>query len=225
MNTRREYRFKLISNRKPHSPVSDAYRVIRTNIQFLKRKKDIKSILVTSTRAGEGKSLTCINLAIAMAQTNMKTLYVDADLRRPGVHRAFVLSNETGLTSYLMGECDLETVVHEEVMANLSVVPAGPVPMNPVELLESPAMTQFLEKMADRYEIILVDSAPMIVPDASILAMLTDGCIFVVEAQKTKRASAQRAIQQLKKLHVNILGVVLNKQKEKYLSEDYYYSY
>ncbi|MBN6187035.1 CpsD/CapB family tyrosine-protein kinase [Aneurinibacillus sp. BA2021] len=216
---------KLIAHWDPKSPVSEAYRTLRTNIQFAGVDQEIKTILVTSTAPEEGKSTTSANLAVVMAQAGKRTLFIDADLRKPTGHQTFYVSNRRGLTSFLVGQAAWEDAMQQTGIDNLFVMTAGPIPPNPSELLASKRMQAAMEELRGQFDAIILDTPPALaVADAAILARMADGCILVVNAGKTNRDMAKRAKQQLEHAHARLLGVVLNNKKLK-KKEDYYYYY
>jgi protein-tyrosine kinase len=215
---------KLVAHWNPKSPISEAYRTIRTNIQFAGIDREIKTILLTSTGPSEGKSTTSVNLAIVMAQSDKRVVYIDADMRKPTGHHTFHLPNRKGLTSYLAGQVSLDEVVQTTEIPNLSAITAGPIPPNPAELLGSKRMGLFLEELKQNFDHIIIDSPPTIaVADATILATQVDGCILVVNAGKTNRELAIKAKQQLENVNAPLLGVVLNNKEIK--GNNYYYYY
>jgi protein-tyrosine kinase len=190
---------------------AEAYRVLRTNLHYANPDAPLKRVLVTSTAPGEGKSTTLANLAVTLAQTERSVLVVDGDLRRPMVHEMLRLRSTPGLTSYLAGDSLLEAVVSKSHIPNLSVVPSGPIPPNPAELLASRRMREFLETMSERYDVMLIDSPPVLaVTDACALASMTDGVIFVVGSGKIPQAAMRRARDQILAAQGRILGVVVN---------------
>lgn len=211
---------KLVVNWAPKSPILDSYRTIRTNVQFARKHKGIKTILITSPSQGEGKSITSANLAIVMAQNDIKTVYMDVDLRKPNGHNIFGVSNQKGVTSYLVEGCELNEIIQKAYTPNLSIVTSGFLTPNPTELLGSQRMDLFLREIKECFEIVILDSPSMFVPEASILAEIADGCILVIDAKKTKRNLASKVVQQLRQLNVNILGVVLNNMKNYYSERD-----
>ncbi|MFT9849098.1 CpsD/CapB family tyrosine-protein kinase [Aneurinibacillus sp. REN35] len=216
---------KLIAHWDPKSPVSEAYRTLRTNIQFAGVDQEIKTILVTSTAPEEGKSTTSANLAVVTAQAGKRTLYIDADLRKPTGHQTFYVSNRRGLTSFLAGQTALENTVQQTGIENLFVMTAGPIPPNPSELLGSKKMRAALEELQTHFDFIILDTPPTLaVADSTILARMVDGCILVVNSGKTNRDMAKKAKQQLENAHARLLGIVLNNKKAK-KNEDYYYYY
>ncbi|RXT03684.1 CpsD/CapB family tyrosine-protein kinase [Ammoniphilus sp. CFH 90114] len=214
----------LITMEKPKSPISEAYKTLRTNIQFAGIDRELKTIMVTSTGPSEGKSTTVANLAVVMAQSEKRTLLIDADLRKPTVHHTFDLANRQGLTTYLAGQDRLEDVIQATEAPNLDVMSSGPIPPNPAEMLNSKVMTRLLEELSVQYDQILIDTPPLIaVADAQILASKVDGVILVVNSGMTNREIAVKAKQQLENAKANILGVVLNNKQIK--GDSYYYYY
>lgn len=218
----------LIFLRDPKSPVSEAYRAIRTNIQFSGVDRTFKIITVTSTDAGEGKTTTICNLAITMALSGKKVLLIDADLRKPRVHINFAISNETGLTNILAQKKPLGSVIKTASVKDLDIITSGPKPPNPSELLQSESMSKLLDDLKQKYDYIFLDTPPVgMVTDAAILAAKSDGTILVVHSGKTHIDEAQRAKQLLLNVDAKILGVVLNKinRSEKGYCKKYYKYY
>lgn len=210
----------------PKSVIAEAYRVLRTNLQFSAVDKPLKTILVTSSVPQEGKSLVIANLAISIASTGKKTLLVDADLRRPKQHKNFLLENHIGLSNLLAENLPLDKVLHTTKVDTLHVITSGPVPPNPAEMLGSDRMYKFIEEVSSIYDTILFDTPPVnSVADASILSPRMDGIILVIEAGSTEREASIIAKQQLEKVNARILGVVLNKVQQKGGSYYYYYYY
>lgn len=217
-------RRKLIAKYDPKSPISEQYRNIRTNILYSSIDEEIRSILVTSSGPGEGKSTTAANLAIVFAQQGKTVLLVDADLRKPTVHYTFNLNNTAGLTSILTNQMELMEVVHQYDEKNLYVLPSGPIPPNPSELLGSKAMNLFLEKALEEFDIVLFDTPPVLaVTDAQVLANLCHGSILVVSSGKTDKEAAVKTKEQLDSSTGKILGVVLNNKKPDKKGNYYYY--
>ena len=210
----------------PQSLVAEAYRVLRTNLQFSSVDKPLKKIMITSSVPQEGKSLVIGNLAISIASTGKKTLLVDADLRRPKQHKNFLLENHIGLSNLLAENLPLDKVLHTTKVDTLHVITSGPVPPNPAEMLGSDRMYKFIEEVSSIYDTILFDTPPVnSVADASILSPRMDGIILVIEAGSTEREASIIAKQQLEKVNARILGVVLNKVQQKGGSYYYYYYY
>lgn len=210
----------------PKSVVAEAYRVLRTNLQFSAVDKPLKTILVTSSVPQEGKSMVIANLAISIASTGNKTLLVDADLRRPKQHKNYLLENHIGLSNFLAENLPLDTVINPTKVDTLHVITSGPVPPNPAEILGSERMNKFIEEVSSIYDTVLFDTPPVnSVADASILSSRMDGVILVVEAGSTEREAVIIAKQQLEKVNARILGVVLNKVQQRSGSYYYYYYY
>jgi protein-tyrosine kinase len=215
----------LITLTSPKSPISEQYRTIRTNIQFSTVDRSIRSILVTSSGPGEGKSTTSANLAVVFAQQGKKVLFIDADMRKPTVHYTFRLDNHVGLTNVLTKQTSLEYAVKSTEQENLDVLTSGPIPPNPAELLGSRSMEELLEQAFTQYDLVLFDTPPvLVVTDAQILANLCDGIVLVVSSGKTEIEAAQKAKEALANAKGKLLGVVLNNKKIKESQYYYYYS-
>jgi capsular exopolysaccharide synthesis family protein len=202
---------------EPTSSITEAYRSIRTSLFFSAPEEQTRVVVVTSADRGEGKSTTAANLAAVMAQSGKNVLLVDADCRRPRMHSVFGLSGRAGLTSVLVGQAALEDAVQQPQdeegtpVENLHVLPAGPVPPNPAELLGSPQMRDMLETARRRYDRVLIDSPPVLfVADACILSAICDGVVLVVKSAKNSRSLTRRAREQLLSVNAHILGGVLN---------------
>ncbi|MDT7602930.1 MAG: polysaccharide biosynthesis transport protein [Acidobacteriota bacterium] len=206
------------------SASAEAYRHLRTSLLLSSAGQPPKTILVTSSQPSEGKTTTAVNTAIMLAQTGAQVLIVDCDLRRPRVHTNFGISNARGLTNYLSGERDLDTLVQTyEKLPNLKIMSSGPIPPNPAELLGSTEMRRLLDALSERFTHIVIDSPPAIsFTDASILSTLVDGVMLVVHSGRSSRAIVRRAKQQLVDVGANIFGVVLNNVRLD--APDYYYS-
>jgi capsular exopolysaccharide synthesis family protein len=214
----------LITKFDPKSPISEQYRTIRTNLQFASIDKEYKTIMVTSSNPAEGKSTTMANLAIVMAQQGKRVLLIDADLRKPSVHYTFKCPNTKGLTSVLTKQAYLEEAVYHSDVPNLDLLPSGPIPPNPSELLGSLAMERLLSGQNDTYDIILVDAPPiLVVTDAQVLANICEGVILVVSSGKTEIEQVVKAKGLLEMSKAKILGVVLNGKETK--QSQYYYYY
>lgn len=220
-------RRSLITLMAPKSPISEQYRTIRTNIQFSTVDEAIRSIVVTSTAPGEGKSTTVSNLAVVFAQQGKKVLLIDADLRKPTTHYTFQIMNTKGLTNVLTKQIHFHEAVQETVMENLNILTSGPIPPNPSELLASNAMKQLLEEAYKLYDLVLFDAPPILaVTDAQVLANLTDGSILVTSSGSTDKDAALKAKELLENTKSKLLGAILNNKK---ITNDtsyyYYYSY
>ncbi len=217
---------RLITHFAPKSPISEAYRTFRTNLQYTKLDRDLKALLVTSPGPGEGKSTSVSNLAITMAQMGSRVLLIDSDLRRPVLHSIFKVDRRVGLSNVLVGRATIEEAVQKTDIENLFVMPCGTLPPNPSELLASNAMTRTLEEMKARYDMVLFDSPPIIaVTDAAVLSSRLDGVILVVKAGQTDREAAYRAYSLLKNVNARILGALLNGVQIESMYGSYYYYY
>lgn len=195
----------------PESQAAENFRTIRTNVIFSTAEQSQKVLLVTSSIPQEGKTTVASNLAVVFAQAGKKTLLVDADMRRPDVHRLFDLDNSTGLSSILAGHADVASAAQRSGVENLDVITAGPIPPNQTELLGSPAMEALLKAAGEKYEIILFDSPPVgSVSDGIILSKYVGGVVAVVACGRASRWVVRRSIQQLRDVNAKLLGVVLN---------------
>jgi capsular exopolysaccharide synthesis family protein len=215
----------LITEVNPKSHISEAYRALRTNIQFSTVDDELKVILLTSAQPGEGKSTTAANLAVTYALEDKKVLIIDADLRKPTQHHIFSKSNRIGLTNLLAGQYKLSDIIKDTHISNLSIITAGPVSPSPAELLASNRMNNLLEELKRMFDVILIDSPPTLaVTDAPIIAAKCDGVLLVINAGKVKRDLVRKAKANLDHVKARILGVVLNNQV-KNSAESYYYYY
>jgi len=208
----KEDRDKLITLHSPFSPLSEAYRGVRTNIQFMAVDQPAKSVLITSPNPGEGKSITAANLAVTMAQAFLKTIVVDTDLRQPSMHRIFGLPNNQGTTNLIRStELDINECLQDSGIENLQVLTSGSLPPNPAEILGSQRMTELLQQLEEMADVIVFDSPPvMAVTDATVLSNQVDGVILVLRAKRTRRDSARESIRRLQQVNANLLGSVLN---------------
>jgi capsular exopolysaccharide synthesis family protein len=215
---------KMITRFSPKSPVSEAYRSFRTNIQFSDIDNPKRVILMTSSATKEGKSTTCVNLAITLAQMGSKVLLIDSDLRRPNLHNFFQMDRTYGLTNVLIGSLTVDDVIKKTEVENLDLITAGDIPPNPSEMVASERMKAFLKEARARYDYVLLDSPPVIaVTDAAILTTRVDATILVVSSGLTGKGEVKRAISLIKNVQSNILGVVLNALDIKKIYGSYYY--
>jgi protein-tyrosine kinase len=213
----------LIAHNDPRSPIAEQYRTLRTNIQFSAVDETIRSIMVTSAGPGEGKSTTAANLAIVFAQQGKSVLMVDADLRKPTAHYTFQVDNHIGLTNVLTKQSSLRSAVSTTEIEHLSVMPSGPIPPNPAELLGSRMMEEFLKEAYEQFDLVIFDTPPVLaVTDGQILANRCDGTVLVVSSGITEVEAAAKAKDQLDSANARILGVLLNRKKA---SDTHYYYY
>ena len=221
----KDYKDKLITSHNPFAPVSESYRMLRTNLQFMTIDQSTQSIMVTSPNPGEGKSITAANLGVIMAQANLKTIIVDADLRRPIMHKVFQLSNLEGLSDLIRSaEADLSSQLKETGVENLRVITSGSLPPNPSEMLGSQRMTELLQQLKESADIVILDSPPTLpVTDAVVLSSQVDGVVLVAQAKQTRRDATKQAVARLEHVGARLLGGVLNRVSGK---GDYnHYSY
>lgn len=217
---------QLIAWMHSKAPESEAYRTLRTNIQFSSVDKPVRTLVVTSSGPSEGKSTTAANLAIVMAQTGQKVVLVDADLRRPVLHKTFGVPNNVGITTALLAgdEVDLESYLQPTEIDNLMIITSGPIPPNPSELLGSQRMKHIVERLAQSADIVIFDTPPvLVVTDAAVLSRQTDGVLLIADAGGTREPALAHAVEELRKTGANILGVALNRLDSR--SRGYYYYY
>lgn len=217
----------LIVQDNPKSPVSEAYRTLRTNIQFSSFDNELDTILVTSSGPAEGKSTTAANLALSMAEVDKKVLLIDCDLRKPSLHKKFNISNNKGLSNLLIGQFKFDEVA-QKYSDNMCILTSGTVPPNPSEMLASKKMKQFLEEAKKIFDFIILDTPPVVaVTDAQLLSTMVGGVLLVVAAGQAEIGAAEKAKELLNNVKANIVGVVLNKAEvtggKKYGYYNYYY--
>lgn len=215
----------FITHYDSRSPVSEAYRAIRTNLQFAGAGKQLKTLVFTSAVLHEGKSTTVANLAIVMGQDDKHILLIDCDMRKPVVHRRFGLLNR-GLSNCFAEDLPLKEVIQADVFPNLDVVTSGPVPPNPAELLGSKKMKALLQEAAEAYDYVFLDMPPVLaVTDAVLMSSQVDGTVLVLGSGDISPDEGKQAQSVLEKVHANILGVILNKVPQHHKSGYYYYYY
>ncbi len=216
----------LQAHSQPQSSAAEAFRTIRATIALTPKSETMRVLALTSTIPSEGKSLLASNLSIVMAQTGQKTLLIDADLRRPSIHKAFLLHSPQGLSSYLSGETDnIDKLVHHTDVPNLDVVCCGALPSTPAELIGSTRMRELLQSLRSRYDRILLDCPPVsAVSDPLIIAAMADGVVYVNKFNKIRREHARKAIARIQNAGIHILGLVLN-DIDFEGRDSYYYSY
>lgn len=202
----------LITLTDPRSPAAEAYRTLRTNLTFAALDKPLETLLVTSAAPGEGKSSVLANLAVTMAQGERRVILVDADLRRPHLHEIFGLPNDRGLTTMIVEETALDDPpLIESGVDNLWLMPSGPLPPNPADILGSRRMEEAIARLKSRADVILFDAPPIVaVTDGAVLGTKVDGVLLVVRAGRTRRDHVQQARELLERVHVRIVGAVLS---------------
>lgn len=226
---------ELVVFNDPKSPISEAFRTLRTNIQFMNMNKDLKCLLVTSSFPGEGKSWVSSNLAITFAQLGQKVLLIDADLRKGRLHKVFEVPQKPGLSNYLSKMSANEAgkkenfneIVKKTVEPNLYFIPSGTFPPNPSELLISSQMKALVEGLEEFFDIVIIDGTPcQLVTDARILSRIADSTVVVAEYNKTKKEVLKKTVKSIKNIGGNIAGVVINKiphSSKSYYGNGYYY--
>jgi capsular exopolysaccharide synthesis family protein len=212
----------LITLTDPRSPISEAYRQLRTNLSFYSLDEPIRTLVVTSPAPEEGKSTTVANLAVTMAQGGRRTILVDCDLRRPSLHTLFNLPAEPGLTNLVLGDCE-EPPLQPTAVENLWLLASGPKPPNPADLLGSRKIDQIIAQLIGMADIVLFDAPPVVaVTDAAVLGSKVDGVLLVVSAGKTRRDQAERAKEMLEKARARIVGATLTNSSENSAIGGYY---
>jgi len=212
----------ILSN--PRSPIAEAFRSLRTNIEFAGVVEPVKTILVTSPGPEEGKSTVTTNLASVMVQGGKRVVVVDCDLRRPRVHKLFGMNNRVGVSGLFRGQVNLNDVI-EKRLQNLFVITSGAIPPNPAELLGSKAMDKLIADLSNMMDIVILDSPPLVVTDPVVLSTKVDGVIMVVNPGKTKKESLKAAMTQFSRAEARVLGVIINRiSKNASHYYEYYYS-
>ncbi|WP_423188930.1 CpsD/CapB family tyrosine-protein kinase [Alkalibacterium sp. f15] len=214
----------LVVVNKPTSVVSEQFRTIRTNIQFSMIDETIRTIVVTSAGPGSGKSIISANLAATFASEEKRVLLVDADMRKPTVHKTFKVRNNDGLTTLLTDKkAHVEDVVYRTQTDGLYVLTSGAIPPNPAELLSSKRMEEVKQEMLDYFDMVIFDMPPLLaVTDAQVMASKTDGVLFVIPKGQASKDEVVKAKDLLDKVKANVLGAVLNRVEK---SDDNYYYY
>lgn len=202
----------MLTLTNPLTPVAESFRRLRTSIQYARLDKPLRSLVVTSPNPSEGRSTVVANLAVAFAQAGKRVLLLDTDLRKPALHSEFGLNREPGLCDYLFGESTQEEVLQKRIIENLDIIAAGKIPPNPSEILGSEKVRHFLETMKESYDIVLLDSPPLLaVTDASILSTLVDGVVVVVSSGSTRIETLQQSLEALQNVGSKLVGIVLNR--------------
>jgi len=219
-----QIRANLVTVSDPRSAAAEAYRALRTNLSFSSLDDPIQTLVVATPAPQDNKSIVVSNLAVTMAQAGNRTLLVDCDLRRPALHEIFGVDNSKGLTSMMLDESAMnEPPLQQTEIENLVVLPSGPLPPNPADLLGSRRMDAVLARLKEGVDMILLDAPPvMAVTDAAVLGSKVDGALLVVSAGVTRRDHAERAKAMLEKVNIRIVGAVLDNAPADTLMESYY---
>lgn len=225
---------ELIAQRDPKSPVSEVFRTLRTNIQFMSTNKKLKTLLITSTFPSEGKSWVASNLAVTFAQAGNKVILIDADMRKGRQYTIFGVSPRPGLSNYLSGidaenpdEIDISKYIQKTEVENLLIMTAGNIPPNPSELLVSPQMNKLLEDLKEVCDIVIIDGTPCeLVTDSIILSRIVDSTVIVTAHKETKKDNLEKIIRNIQNVGGHLAGVVVNKMpvSVKKYNENYYYA-
>jgi receptor protein-tyrosine kinase len=216
----------LLTDAESHSQRSEAFRLLRTNLQFLDLDTQPRSFVITSAIPGEGKTSTASNLAIAFAQAGRSVLLVDCDLRRPRIARVLGLESAVGLTTTLVGRSDLASSIQQHHDSGVHFLASGPLPPNPTEILQSGATRDLFKRLRDMYDVVIVDAPPLLpVADAGILATDVDGAIVVVRHGKTTREQLRHAMVRLEQVGARTSGLVVNMTPNRARGYNYGYSY
>ena len=216
----------LVTQNDPKNPAAEAYRVIRTSVQFAQAGKELKTIAITSCTPNEGKSMTVANLAVVLTQAGKSVLLMDCDMRNPTVHKNFNLSNKVGLSSCISMGTAVADAVQETGIEGLDALTAGVIPPNPSELLGSERMKNILQRAKEEYDYVLIDTPPVLpVTDSLVLGSMVDGLILVIDSGEVKVEMAREVKNQLVHAGANILGVVLNKVRSEHHGYGYGYYY
>jgi len=224
-DTKRGSRRNLITIIDPKSPISEQYRTIRTNIQFSMIDTELKTVAFTSAAPGEGKSTTIANLAITLAYQGEKVLLIDADLRRPTLHQLMGMRNQYGLTNLIAKKAAKKSAILPfPKISNLHVMPSGPIPPNPSELLGSKRMKNLISELSQEYDWILFDMPPVLaVTDAQILGNYCDAVILILKSHQTEKKELVKAKELLDKANTNLMGTIMSGVTRKELGHGYYY--
>lgn len=211
----------FVMEKAPKSIDAEAYRSLRSNIEYSSFDDEYRVIVVTSSVPGEGKSTTAGNLAIALAQSGNKVLLVDCDMRKPSIHKKFKISNAAGTAELLLRKKSFEEVAND-YNENLTIITAGKIPPNPSEMLASRAMTAFIKEMKNEFKYIILDTPPLqAVTDAQVLSTKADGVLLVVRAGSTKKELVSNSVDLINKVQGKVIGTVLNGVENK--KNNYYY--
>ena len=209
----------------PRSPMAETFRSLRTNLEFTSVDKPLKTILITSPGSGDGKTTVATNLAAVMAQANKRVILLEGDLRRPRVHRALGMSNQIGLSDVFRGQMDIRDVARYSKVKDLAAITSGSLPPNPTELLGSARMAQILARLVESASVVIIDSPPFVVSDATVLSAKVDGVLLVIQPGRTHAEAARAMLAQLNRAGAHVVGVVLNRVPRKNANYYGYYRY
>jgi capsular exopolysaccharide synthesis family protein len=214
---------KYLIRDNPSSPIAEAYRKIATNIEFSNIDNEIKTVMMTSAKQDEGKTTTICNLAMVMTELKKKILLIDLDLRKPAVHKTYKLSNKKGLTDMLMNKDNYKLYL-QNVYHGLDVLTSGIIPANPAEIINSKALKELLKEVSHDYDYIFLDAPPvMLISDPITISTYSDAVILTIKHGNTEKDLAKRAVESLKQVNANIIGIVLNNIPVSKQSNYYYY--
>lgn len=217
---------ELVVHQLPKSTVAESCRVIRTNLLFMSPERELRTLLVTSPGPQEGKTTVAISLAIVMAQGGSRVVLIDLDMRRPRVHQPFGFKKEPGMSEAILGKRTIDEIVRSTDIKGLWIIPSGPVPPNPAELLHTERFSLLLRELSEKFDRVVIDSPPLgPVTDAAIISTQVDGVVMVAKSGATRRAAIKAAWRQLKEIGARVLGTVLNNvsAKRSYGYYNYYY--
>ena len=214
---------RLVTVLEPTSAAAEAYRTLRTNLLYAVVDVPPRVVTLTSPGPREGKSTACANLGVLLAQAGKSALLMDCDFRKPVLHKIFELRNFRGVVNVVTGEYGIQEV-WQEPLPRLKVLPAGPIPPNPAELLGSRRFAEFLDQMRQEFDYVLIDAPPVeLVSDPVILASQSDGVLLVLDSQNTRKISLRRSMRSLEAVGANVLGTIMNNVEDG--KEQYYYGY
>lgn len=220
---------EIFSITRPKSEIAESYRALRTSILLASRSRDSKILLVTSAMPKDGKTTTSINVAVVLAQAGSRVLLIDADLRRPSIHRALTLDNSAGLSTWLAGTDKESPHIVPSGIPNMDVLTTGPKPPYPAELFGTPVFGETLEALRSKYDHIIIDSPPILsVTDGVLISVLVDSVLLVIRSRRTTKGALRRSLDVLHQANSRVMGIVLNAfnvNGEEYAYYRYYYGY
>lgn len=221
-NREMDYGENLLQHFGVNENITEVFKTIRANLQFLMNQQNVKTLLITSSNSEDGKSFISANLAKIMAMNGKKTVYIDADLRKPRGRIFLNIKNNLGIMSYITGYSTFPDIIQKTEFDHLSFIGAGPFQPNSTETPTSFQMKEIIEQLKQQFDVIIIDSPPLIIADTLNLATAVDGCIFVINARKTRKEHAKESVNQLTKIKVKMIVTILNKGKKVKGKTDYY---